>query len=171
MLAMRTFALHQFLDETSLPERTLRHWHKHGIVPQAVDGLYNDEHLMRVRAAMLLQDEGVRRLSEIVTQLDAMSPRELREYVGFVEDEAEEEAAAPTVEAPAPAPAPVPEVDKTLPAMGAVGVSKGAHVEEHVEITLKPGMVLRLRKPIGEETRTLVQSIASLCGTTVELRA
>ncbi|HEY6463218.1 MAG TPA: MerR family transcriptional regulator, partial [Polyangiaceae bacterium] len=83
---MRRLTPDQMLAESGLPERTLRHWTRYGIVPsfrsaEGADG-FTEFHLLRVRAAYALQAQGVRRLDAIAARLDAMSEAELRGLVG-----------------------------------------------------------------------------------------
>lgn len=89
----------------------------------------------------------MRRLAELAASLDAMSDAELRRLAG-----------EPAEPEPLPAPAP-----------GAATPSVRAVVAEHVEVALRDGLVLRVRRPYDEETRVLVRAIASFCGTKAEL--
>ena len=121
-MGARFFLPHEFRAETGLPERTLNHWHHHGVVPPTVevDGQpgYDDRHLARVHAALRLKARGVRRLEDIVARLDGMQDAELARFLE----------------------------------------------EEPLRLALREGLTLEIGHALDEETRALVQQIASLCG-------
>lgn len=129
-------SLHEFLQEVELSERTLRHWHRHGVVPgcETVDGQfgYTEAHVLRVRAVFALQGEGVRRLEEIARRLDAMTEDQMRVLVG------EQPEAPPQAVRP--------------------------HAEDHVTFALRDGVFLLVRQPTDEKALALVRRIGDLCG-------
>jgi DNA-binding transcriptional MerR regulator len=167
----RVWTADEFLRDLDLAERTLRYWQQLGVVPQPVHVggrlVYTREHEYRVIGVFRLQQRGMRKLADIATLLDNMSRDELRR---LVEGE-QEDALAATVEAPAAAvgpflAAPASPSDEEPASSGEV---TSASIEEQVEIALKPGLVLRVRRPIDDETRVLVGSIAALAGRSVNL--
>jgi DNA-binding transcriptional MerR regulator len=166
---MTLWSLHEFLEEVQLAERTLRHWHSLGVLPPAVkqgDAYgYTVLHLARVRAAYALQRRGMRRLADIARVLDATGDMELMQLAGLVPEPPDPHAplSAPAAELSAAAAAP-PAATAPLPA-GAEAVL----LRELVEIALAPGVTLRIERPIDDEARVLVRSIAALRGMHVTL--
>lgn len=154
--------LDEFLERTGLSDRTLRHWHRQGLVPRPTfmgDGGYGDAHVTRVLAIFELQKQGVRRLDELTARLDAMTPDEQQRLVDEDEaDEAEHDTQPPMEPPTGP-------MDAPLAPTGATITSKGAGVvQNYARITLRDGLVLEVRHPIDASTQALVRSIASLCG-------
>lgn len=146
--------LHELLERTGLPERTLRHYTQQGLMPSPVgtdgDHGYGEEHVQRVLAIYRLQREGVRRLAAIAARLDAMTPEQLRRFA--LEDEEDEEAPLATV-----ASAPAAASAATAPR------------ESWTHIELRAGLVLAVRAGASDEVRALVRSIGTLCGVDASL--
>jgi DNA-binding transcriptional MerR regulator len=161
----REWTLDEFLADLDLSDRTLRYWQQLGLVPEPVHAqgrvVYTREHEYRVLAIFRLQGRGMRRLADIATMLDAMTRDELKR---LVEGAAEADLAV-TAEVPMVAGASSSTVAVAAPSGGGTPAS----VEEHVDVTLRPGLVLRVQRPIDDETRALVASIAALAGRTVVL--
>jgi DNA-binding transcriptional MerR regulator len=184
--------LHEFLEMTKLPERTLRHYTQHGLLPQprwdAGEDGYGERHLMRVHAIFRLQGQGVRQLRDIAARLDAMSEEELRRFASEDDDDRRDEGlAAASVAAPGGAPAPTSIAPaaagggasaptRVMPAPASGGASaptstmpapaSGARPgrEEWTHLTLRPGLVLTIRRGTSDEVHALVRAILSLCG-------
>ncbi|HEY1697548.1 MAG TPA: MerR family transcriptional regulator [Polyangiaceae bacterium] len=172
---MRLLTPDQMLAESGLPERTLRHWTRYGVVPsfRSADGTdgFTEFHLLRVRAAFVMQAQGVRRLDAIAARLDAMSEAELRELVGQGSPEGglaadgglEGQDAAAALHEPAvgaiPVAAPPP-----APTQGGKLARDALLAEDHAMLQLSDGLLLLVRRPADESTRALVRSIAALCG-------
>jgi len=149
--------LHEFLKKAGLADRTLRLYHRQGLVPQADgDGHYGELHLLRVSALPLLRAKGIRGPEKLADALNEMTVDDLRRFVEeeFDSDESMS-AAGVSVDSSG---APVAVFDRNVAPMVA------AVSENHVHIPLREGIVLDVRMPLDDEGQALVKSIASLCG-------
>jgi DNA-binding transcriptional MerR regulator len=161
--------LDEFLAETGLPDRTLRHYHQHGVIPHPVPGAgdhgYGELHVLRALAVPRLRESGVRQLRDIAVWLDERSIEELRQFI-------ESGSASPASVEPERAPGPTK--DAPIAAVVTIDVPtthEGAGLgENHIHIPLRDGIVLDIRMPIDDEGLSLVRGIASLCGLNVSLR-
>src|SRR5579883_3202792 len=147
--------LHEFLAKTGLADRTLRQYHKQGLVPQpGPDGRYGELHYLRVTAIPLLRAEGVSGPQALRNELDAMSVEELRRFVAR-----ESDGDTPTSETGAPvkvAPAAL------SPAPARTTQTGASFSETHVHLKLREGIVLDVRMPLDEEGQAIVQKVASM---------
>ena len=162
--------LDDFLAETGLPDRTLRHYHQHGVMPMPVPGPgdhgYGELHVLRALAVPRLRERGVRQLRDIASWLDERSIEELRRFV-----ESEPEIGSASEASVEPEEAPWPTKDAPIAVRDAPTTPAGVGVgEDHVHIPLREGIVLDVRMPIDDEGLSLVRRIASLCGLNVSLR-
>jgi DNA-binding transcriptional MerR regulator len=149
--------LHAFLEKTGLADRTLRKYHKEGLVPQpGRDGLYGELHYLRVMAIPLLRADGVRGARDVKRALDDMSIEELR---NFVEGDYESDTAVSGNDAPL-----TPAAAAVAPMAGHMTQTGVSFTETHVHIRLRDGIVLDVRMPLDQEGRALVQRIAQMCG-------
>jgi DNA-binding transcriptional MerR regulator len=167
----RIWTADEFQRDLELTERPLRYWQQFGLVPHPSHVgdqiVYTRDHEYRVLGIYRLQSRGMRKLADIATFLDAMSRDELRRLVEGPEDDA----LATTDEAPSAAlePPPITRASPSGRAPAPPTAATPASVEERVDITLRPGLVLRVRRPIDDDTRALVGSIAALAGKSVDL--
>jgi DNA-binding transcriptional MerR regulator len=153
--------IHELVALTRVPERTIRHYEKHGLLPRTAgeDGLafYGERHVHLLAAIRYFQQaEGLRRLDVIKAKLDSLSDDDLSQFSfervtegeeadeEYDEEEGEEEVA------------------------GAVAASEPGPDARAAEVLLRrvvrPGLELLVRQDAGEDVQRIVAEICAKYG-------
>jgi DNA-binding transcriptional MerR regulator len=151
--------LHELLDKAGLNARTLRHWTQKGLMPRTTDGHYTDADLTRALAICRMRyQDGVHSLDEVAARLSALSPEQMERYALEEDGAGGEVGGAATATTPAPTTTVAPPVAaRELPAEATAPLR---HEWSHV--TLRPGLVLLVRQPPGDEARSLARKILTI---------
>jgi DNA-binding transcriptional MerR regulator len=161
---MKDMTIEELVALTRVPERTIRHYQQHGLLPRpgAADGfLFGERHFHRLAAIQYFkQAEGLRRLDVIKAKLDALTEQDLFEFSFTGEEDHLEEQA----EEDAPEPAPEERV-ATPPSVPAPGhAPDGRTAELLLRRVVRPGLELLVRQDAGEDVQRIAAEICAKYG-------